>query len=952
MEILSADFGGKRLRRRALRWLIAIVLLLLFFWILPGLLGLYTEWLWFKFDVRFPHVFSTILFTRHGLGFTFGLAFLVLVLGNVELARRLARRTLWYDEERALRQRVAEVMEYFVGRYLYLALILFSLFVAYSVGRAAADQWNSYLLFRRGLPFGLADPIFHRDLGFYVFRLPFWHYLWQWTYLVLIGVFIVTAATHYFDKAIRVLRGIPAFAPHVKIHLSLLLGLILIAKALGYRLQAYYLLYSDRGAAFGASYTDVSAQLLAYNILFVIALACAALILINIYFRGLWLPLAGIGFLALSSLLLNVVYPGLVQRFQVQPNEFQREEPYLRRAIEYTRRGFGLDRMKTREVLHVDLLDMDSVRHDIATVQNARLWDYRPLLETFRRQQELQLYYRFHSVDIDRYYIGGRYRQVMLAARELNPAALPERTWQNLHVFYTHGYGLVMAPVSDVVESGLPNLVIKDIPPQSPPDLQVKRPGLYYGELTDDYIIVGGKGQEVDYPLPATNQTAQTTYSGKGGVPIGFSLPRMAAALRFGDINILISNIITRDSRLLWGRNIAYRARHVAPFLSYDKDPYLVIGTDGDLYWIQDAYTLTDMYPYSQPYTTPTGRFNYIRNSVKVVTNAYDGDVAYYVADPNDPIIQTYQRIFPGLFRPLQDMPAGLLAHIRYPEALFNTQSERLTIYHMTEPRAFYNRVEKWAIAQENPKSVGPAEAQETMQAYYAIVHLPAREEPEFLLMLPFTPQDKPNMVSWLAGLCDTDSYGEILTYYFPKTQQIWGPIQIEASISQQPEISEKISLWNREGSNVVRGNLLVLPLGNSLLYVEPLYLRASTPDAIPELKQVIVGRGNGEVVMRPTLSQALTALLGEAPPPLGVEESVFAEAKPAAPAPAAPAPGAAPASAVPALPASLRSLADRADREFKEALDRQRKGDWAGYGESLKKLQQTLDELTKTSAQ
>jgi len=958
MGIMSADFGGRRLRRRVARWLVLIAALLVLFWLTPGLLYLFTEWLWFKYDVRFPSVFSTVLLTRIGLGVAFGLLFLVLVLGNVELARRLARRTLWYDEERALRQRVAEVMEYFVGRYLYLALVVVSLLVAYSVGQSGADHWTSYLLFRHGGSFGVKDPVFHRDVGFYVFRLPFWQYLWQWLYLALIGVFVLAAATHYFDKAIRVLRGVPAFASHVKVHLSILLGLILVVKAVGYRLESYYLLYSGRGAAFGAGYTDVNAQLLAYNILLVIALACAAVALINIYFRGLWLPIAGIGFLAVSSVLLNLIYPALVQRFQVQPSEFGREEPYIRRTIEFTRRGFDLEKMKTREMLRVDLLSMDAVRQNVATVENVRLWDYRPLLETFRKQQELQPYYTFNAVDIDRYVLNGRYRQVMLSARELHTEGLPDKSWQNVHVFYTHGYGLVMAPVSDVIQSGLPNLVIKDIPPRSSFELQVTRPGIYYGELTNEYVIVGTSLKENDYPLPATNKTAETSYSGMGGVPIGASLPRLAAALRFSDVNILISNVITRDSRLLWNRSIADRARHIAPFLAYDQDPYLVVGTDGALYWIQDAYTLSDMYPYSQPYETENGRFNYVRNSVKVVTSAYDGTVTYYIADPNDPIIQTYQRIFPVLFRPMSEMPAGLLAHIRYPEALFNTQSGRLTLYHMTDARAFYNQVEKWDIAAENPKSVGPSEGQEKMEAYYTIIHLPNKAQPEYLFMLPFTPQGKPNMVAWLAGQCDGEAYGQLLTYYFPKTQQIWGPIQIEAAISQDTGISSDFTLWNQQGSSVIRGNLLVLPLGDSILYVEPIYMKAAQ-NAIPELKRVIVGRGDGRVVMAPTLSDALGSLLGEAPPGLVAEQPSWVEAAPAAPsgpkpgAPPAPPAAAGPSAALRAgvgapapQPSDLRALGAQADREFKEAMDRQRKGDWAGYGESLKKLRKTLEEM------
>lgn len=963
MSIVSADFGGRHMRRRIVRWTLTIAVLLVVFGLLPRVMRFYSEWLWFEFDVGFSGVFWTVLRTKILLFAVFGAAFFIFLLGNIEVARRLARRTVWYDEERELRQRIAEVMEYFASRYLYLGLLFFALLAAYLVGIGAAQQWNKYLLFRSATSFGIQDPIFHRDIGFYVFRLPFWQYLQQWVYWVLIGVFVLSAATHYLDKAIRMLRGVPALASHVKCHLSVLLGAILVVKAFGYKLSAFYLLYSDRGATFGASYTDVHAQLLAYNVLFVIALFCAVLLLINIYLRGLWLPLAGIGLLAVSSLLLSIVYPAAMQRIHVVPNEFERESPYIAHTIEFTRRGFGLHEIEERELREIEPLTMDAIARNVATVENLRLWDYRPLLDTYQQQQGLWPYYRFHSVDVDRYYINGQYRQVMLAGRELWVEGLPEKGWQNEHIFNTHGYGVVMSPVSDVIQSGLPNLVVKDIPPSSSFDLEITRPAIYYGELTNDYVIVNTTESENDYPMPATGQTAKVSYSGKGGVPIGSPLPRLAISLRFSDLNIIISRVITGESRVLWGRNISWRARHIAPFLSYDRDPYIVVGDDGHLYWIQDAYTTSGMYPYSEPYQVDDGRFNYVRNSVKVVTDAYDGTVVFYVADPEDPIVQTYQRIFPELFRPMSEMPAGLIAHIRYPEALFNTQSDRLTVYHMTDPRAFYNRIEKWEIARESPKAVGPTgrrflasrqgESQgETMQGYYAIMNLPGEPEAEFLLMLPFTPQDKPNMVAWLAARCDGENYGKLLIYYFPKTQQVWGPIQIEASINQDTEISQLMTLWNQQGSSVIRGNLLVIPIENSILYVEPIYLRAAQ-SPIPELKRVVLARGDGTVVMEPTLSGALAALLGESPPELAAREPTrFRRVGPVVVAPRVREEAPAEPSDLPALPEGARALAFEADRQFEQAMEYQRQGDWAGYGQAIRELQRTLQQLVEETEQ
>jgi uncharacterized membrane protein (UPF0182 family) len=948
MSILDADFGGRRARRKFVRWLIFIAVVLACFWLLPGLLYLYTEWLWFKHDVRYPAVFLTILQTKIGLGAVFGLAFVALVLLNASIARRLARRSGWYQEETALRQQIAEVMEYFSSRYLYLALLLFALVIGYGVATGAAAQWDKYLQFRNATSFGVKDPVFGRDVGFYVFRLPFWQYLWQWSYIALIAVFIITAAVHYLDKAIRMLRGVPSLASHVKTHLSILLALILVVKAFGYRLEAYGLLYSAHDAFFGAGYTDVNAQLLACNVLFAVALVAAALTLFSMFSRGIWVPLAGLAFLAAISLLLGSIYPAVVQRFQVQPAEFEREQKFIARNIEFTRRGFGLDDMRTTSMASVTLLGPAQVKRNLPTLENVRLWDYRPLLDTYQQQQSLTQYYRFDSVDIDRYTIEGRYRQVMLAARELIPPA-EAGAWQAQHVIWTHGYGIAMSPVTDAVGSGLPNYMIQDIPPKSPVGLKVTRPGIYYGERTGDYVLTGTTTEENDYPLTAANKIAKTRYSGKGGVPLSSSLARLAAAVRFGEMNLLISTLLTDKSRILWEREISSRVRRLAPFLSYDGDPYIVLGEDGHLYWILDAYTTSTMFPYSKPYKAEEGgRMNYLRNAVKVVVEAYDGTVDFYVADTEDPIVRTYQRIFPGLFRDLAALPAGLSAHLRYPEGLFNAQGSMLITYHVTDPQAFYSGSERWEEAREAAKSVGAVEVaaqdgSEAMQAYYTIISLPNRKQPEFLLMLPFTPRDKQNMVAWFAGQCDADAYGQKLLYEFPKTEQVWGPMQIEAAINQNADFSQTKTLLNQQGSKFFPGNLLVLPMDNSILYVEPYYLSASTRP-IPELKYVVVARGDGRIAFGTTFSEALTQLLGQAPPSTIAEEPTGLQAALALP----PADGAAPPPAAVPMPPDVRGLVQRAQREYNEALDQQRKGDWAGYGESLKKLQKTLDELDK----
>jgi hypothetical protein len=863
------------MRRRTIIGMVAIGLILVLFSASPALVRFYVDWLWFG-EVHQRAVFWTTFWAQVQMALVFGLVFLALMAGNTLLAQRLAPHAAWYEAESRFRRQMGEAMENFVSRYLIWGVIVFSVVISLLVAQGAAAQWAKWLWFSHPSAFGRADPIFHQDISFYVFRLPLYEYIQGWIYNSLIWVLLVVVGVHYLAKAIRTLGGVPALAPHVKAHVSALLGAVLLVKAVGYWLDAYGLLYSPRGIIYGASYTDVHAQLLALRILMVIAVACAVLVLVNIRFRGLWLPAFGIGFLVVASILVSGIYPALIQRLQVAPNEFQRERPYITHHIEATNFAYGLPAAdQERRFSPGEALTRQEIDDQPGTIKNIRLWDYRPLSQTYKQLQELRPYYVLPDVDIDRYHIDGEYRQVMLATRELSLAALQEQTWQNRHQLYTHGYGLVLSPVNRVSEAGQPEFWVKDIPPQTiVPRLKISRPGIYFqaGESTSiAYSIVRARGiKEIDYV--GVDTTVYANYSGRGGIPVGGSLVRAAMATYFKELNLLITNTIGPDSRILIRRDVAERARTIAPFLLFDGDPYMVIGADGRLFWIHDAYTVTDKVPYAQPYAPGAG-FNYIRNSVKVVTDAYDGTITFYVADSKDPVLRTYRAIFPGLFfRDLAQMPPDLKRHIRYPEDLFNIQADMYAVYHMRDPKVFYTKEDKWAVAREAPGKASPTELRQReaeqsgrMEAYYVIMRLPGSDQPEFILLLPFTPATKHNMIAWMCAKCDGADYGKLSVFAFPKDKLILGPNQIEAKIDQDPEMSSQLSLWRQGGSDVIRGNLLVIPIANSLLYVEPLFLKA-TAGAIPELTRVIVSTA-GRVYWAPTLDAALAGLLGGAAP-------------------------------------------------------------------------------------
>ncbi|MGB9791350.1 MAG: UPF0182 family protein, partial [Thermacetogeniaceae bacterium] len=624
-----------------------------------------------------------------------------------------------------------------------------------------------------------------------------------------------------------------------------------------------------------------------------------------------------VGGVAVVYLVLGVAYPAFVQQLRVEPNELKCEQRYIQYAIAATRAAYGLDKVRPlegegSEAGIQDLRDTDLERYR-STLANIRIWDFRPLAQVYNQLQQLRPYYRFYDVDVDRYSIAGLPRQVMLSVRELSQENLSDRakTWVNRRLQYTHGFGVVVSPVNEATEEGLPRFLVRNIPPKAEvPALRVKQPAVYFGELTTNWVVVNTKAKEFDYPAGARN--AYTTYSGHGGVRLNSYLRRLLYAFRFHDMRLLLSHDITPESRILYNRTVR-DAERLAPYLRYDRDPYPVIA-DGRIYWLWDAYTVTDHYPYSEVHDG----CNYIRNSVKVVVDAYNGDIAFYVSDPSDPLIRTYQRIFPGLYRPLSQIPAGLRSHIRYPEDIFRIQAAVYAQYHVSDPRVFYNREDEWAIPYEKYSG-----ASQEMEPYYAIMRLPGERNEEFVLVLPLTPIKRQNLVAWMAARCDGKNYGELVVDVFSKDVHAYGPMQVEASIDQNPEISQALTLWDQRGSKVIRGNLITVPFAGRLLYVKPLFLQAEE-SSLPELTRVILFY-EGEIAMGRNLEEALEALLGTRVAAV----SPYAQQKQPQ-----------------GVPSGLEELARRAKSLYDEALEKQRSGDWTGYGRAMEELGEVLRQM------
>jgi len=832
------------------------ILILIILILIPAIFSIYGDFLWFS-SLGYESVFLTILYGKAGLGFLSGLVFLIFIVINIKLASRHADKKKKFSD----------------GPFLW-AAAFFALLVGLSF-----SNWEVVLKFLNPTSFGMADPVFGLDIGFYVFTLPFYNYIFSYAITALIlTIILVTASYLYFswnirrieleeDEIKRVNVSFSKFKDYATPHLSILVGLFLLTLSFDFVLLQYGLLFSG-GTFFGAGYTDVNITLHVLTVLMVISAIIGLFFLANYRLKKWRMLTEGVA-VFIVIVFIGFLASGAVQIFQVAPDEFNFEKPFIEKNIQFTLDAYKIDNIEEKEFPVSYKLDMNDIANNRETIDNIRLWDFRPLITTFKQLQLFRTYYDFIDVDIDRYDVNGSLKQVMISTREMNTRSLPSnaRTWVNEHLVYTHGYGIVMNPVVGLTKEGLPEFYVKDIPPQSD-IISLDRPEIYFGDGDYDYIVVKTTTDELDYP--SGDKNIFTTYSGTDGVDLN-SMSRLVYALKFGSIELLVSSSIKPESKILFNRNVEDRIRNIAPFLQYDFDPYIV-AVDDKLYWIIDAYTTSDMYPYSEPVFSDFGYFNYIRNSVKVVVDAYNGDVKYYVIDKEDPVIQTYIKIFPDLFADFSDMPDEMKNHIRYPEDLFTIQKELYSTFHMKDPRVFYNKEDVWVTPFEILRG-----GKQEMIPYYVVMRLPGDTKEEFIMMIPFTPRGKDNMIGWMAAKSDPENYGDLVVFRFSKQELIYGPLQIEARIDQDTEISQSITLWSQAGSDVFRGNTLVIPIEDSILYVEPLFLQATEQGSVPELKRVIVAHGN-QLTMQETLDKSLEVLFGRVVEKPGEEPETDAE--------------------------------------------------------------------------
>lgn len=903
--------GGRR--RRIVKWVLSILAALIALFILLNVLkGFYTEWLWFS-SLGYGSVYTTILRTRVLIFFLAAVIFCCLFLGNLVLATHLAPKSEADNWPWLIVSQLTRMSKRVI------ALVTASLSLIF--GLIAQGNWEVVLRYFNGQPFGTSDPVFHKDISFYVFSLPFLNWLRGW----LLGALIVTllGIIGVYLSSYMLQRRRLNFDRSVLIHVGTLGAVILGLFAWGYWLGIWELVFSTQGVVFGASYTDMHAKLPAQWVLLAVVLICVALLVVVIWRRNFRWVLYGVAGWVAAAIIMGAIFPYIVQRFQVQPNELIKETPYIEYNIQCTRDAFGLSHIEELPFPAEEAPTPQDVIQNEVTIDNVRLWDHRPLKDTYTQIQSLRSYYDFNDVDIDRYDVDGEYRQVMLSARELYGERLSEdaQTWVNRRLLFTHGYGLALSLVNEVSDEGLPVLRVKDIPPVG--DFNIEQPQVYFGEKTDDYVIVKTDTEEFDYPSGEEN--VYGSYQGSGGVSLNGFIRRFVYAWQMGDFNILISGSLTPESRILYYRDIQERVNHLAPFLELDSDPYLVV-MDGRLFWIQDAYTTSNRYPYSEPLDNG---LNYVRNSVKAVIDAYNGGVTFYVADAGDALIRTYQAIFPTLFVSIDQMPESLRAHIRYPEDMFSVQAAVYRTYHMQDARVFYNREDLWAVPTEVYFG-----GEQLMEPYYIIMRLPDEDEEEFLLMLPFTPANKENAIGWMAARCDDEHYGKLIAYFFPKERRVYGPSQIENLIQQDTDITEQFALWDRGGSRVIRGNLLMIPLGDSMLYVEPVFLQA-VEGGLPELKRVIVSTGE-QIAMEPTLAESIAAIFGTEEPPDTTETEP----------PVTPEPEEEP------LAAEIAELIAEAQQHYEQAQQYLRDGDWAGYGREMEALEAVLAQLAELIAE
>lgn len=890
-----------------------IFVMALLFLSISGLARLVTDYLWFD-ALGFDQIFLITLFSKIELFVAAAAVFFLFATINVLISSKIADKK----------------------RFPFTLKLLIIAILSAVIGIRVSSEWFTFLQFMNQTSFNLADPIFAKDVSFYIFSLPFYQFVLGFLLSAVILTVILVVLDYlssFIDlKQVLATTKVPegVIPPPSKsfdfkvlftkrkaiVHSGILISILFLLLAVKHYLSRFSIMYSEQGIVVGAGYADVIAYLPMIKILMFLALIMAALLLVWVFFiskqpklRKRHIFVYALAVYLLFGFIGPTLIPGLVQTLKVSPNELNLEKTYIENNIRFTKIAYGLADIEEKDFDVNGGLTPEMLDEAKETIDNVRILDWRPLTKTYKQTQEIRLYYDLAGIDIDRYTINGKYTQVMLAPRELDQQQITEnaKTWVNLHMVYTHGFGVVMSPVNQVTKQGLPNYFIKDIPPIYTVDeenIQIAKPQVYYGEKDNEFVLVNTKTKEFDFPKGDTNE--YINYDGKGGVVLESFFKKLLFAIRFADIKILLSSDITKESKVMFTRHIVERISKITPFIGLDDDPYLVID-DGKLLWIVDAYTFSGNFPYSEKY----GQINYIRNSVKIVVDAYDGTVTYYVMDIDDPIIETYAKIFPGQFKGFEDMPKSLKEHIRYPVDLFKIQSYIYSTYHMNDVKVFYNKEDAW----QTPYEVYGVGQKIKVEPYYIIIKLPNEDEEEFVLMTTFSPIKKDNMIAWMAARSDGDNYGKLILYKFQKDKLIYGPLQIEAKIDQDSEISQQLTLWNQQGSRLTRGNLLVIPINNSILYIEPLYMQAETGQ-LPELKRILVSDGV-RVVMEEDLATALEVLFGKSK-----KVVIDTEKK------------------------SATTLAEEAQTYYELIENSMKQGDWAGIGDNFDKLGSVLESL------
>ncbi|MGM9526175.1 MAG: UPF0182 family protein [Peptococcaceae bacterium] len=896
------------------RYGILLVILLVLILCLPQIAHFATDLLWFD-ELGYQSVFLKFTFAKFAVGFVVFLLVFLLSYATLHLT------TSYQPEVKMENDTVINVPDKKAGKRI-LALVPSLLLGLLAGWLAATVLWQNILLFLQQTPSGVTDPVFGRDISFYFFSLSLFETVYQLAFLFLAVIFLcnllMTFYLQGFSKKTFQLMGKRI------IYFAVAFVLLLIA---GFQLQAANLLYAQDGSVFGAGYTDLHVTLPMYYIASAACVLTAITLLVGLKKKSA--KIAAIGPIVLLAVLVigNVAAAG-VQNFIVKPAEIAKEQPYISNNIEMTNKAYGLDQIQEVEFSADGTLTATDLQEEMDTIKNIRLIDYRPTITVFNQLQSMRLYYKFVDVDIDRYQIDGAQQQVYLSARELDQSSLDDsaQTWVNKYLKYTHGYGAVVTPVNQVTTQGQPEMWVENIPPSTDvAELEITRPEIYYGQLTNDYVIVNTKEPEFDYPIGDSN--AQSQYEGDAGIRLNL-VNKALFALDRANYKILFSNLITSDSKILLNRNIQDRVQRIAPFLTFDSDPYLVID-EGRLIWVIDAYTSTNKYPYAARVTNSESLFygqNYIRNSVKATVDAYTGETNFYIVDDTDPLVKSYAKVFPGLFQSLDAMPENLHSHLKYSTTLFEVQTEIYQQYHMKNPTVFYNKEDVWSIANE---IYGSETAK--MEPYFVNMQLPGSDQLEFLLMRPFTPTQKQNMVSWLAARNDGEHYGKLVLFKFPKQSTIYGPLQVESRISNDSEISQNLNLWDQQGSSVIRSNLLVIPIKNSILYVEPIYLTTNNENSLPEVVRIVVAYKD-KIVMAKTLDEALSQLFGTDFRTEGITTE--------------PSAGSDDTNVL-----TYDEVVEQIKAAYQNAKTSAQNGNWADYGRYLDQLEQAISQLDKSGA-